>query len=181
MSNHLAGPLSNPEDPRKKNHPLPNDAVMTYEYGARAYTHDLYPGFVWRNGFWYIIKPEMKFREDSERRIKHFTCNAEVVVQVSSEGLTSNALVDQSIIINDAYKPYIVSGVRHFILQQYTVDHHGNTYNPGCYIYFPHLQGVVYKEGPLDKYYDAKPEDEKSKSYRPENSTEYNNWSNLRI
>ena len=48
-------------DPRTKHTELPNDAVVTYKYGARAFISNCYPGYVWRNLQWYEIKDGLTF------------------------------------------------------------------------------------------------------------------------
>lgn len=89
------------EDPRINNKALPNDATITYKYGARAYKHDLYPGFIWRNGNWLKESPDMpKFKQLSPIYLK--SCKNK---------LDPNLLIS----INDRFEPFIVDGVRLFI------------------------------------------------------------------
>lgn len=95
-------------DPRTGFHALPNDATLTMEYGARAYTTDVYPGYLWRNGYWYKMATSVNFTRMSESSIYsrlqknghdgpiHFNDNAPAVM------------------INDSFDAIIVDGVRLF-------------------------------------------------------------------
>lgn len=92
-------------DPRIVNLPLPNDAILTYENGARAYKSDIYQGFIWRNGVWYL--DDVKFKADVvESNIENYNTGT-----IYSNIVTS--LVGLN--IDDTFYPCIINGQRIFI------------------------------------------------------------------
>jgi hypothetical protein len=92
-------------DPRIVNLPLPNDAVITYDNGARAYKSDIYQGFIWRNGVWYL--DDVKFKEET---IENSICDYNTGT-IYSNIVTS--LVGLN--IDDTFYPCIINGQRIFI------------------------------------------------------------------
>ena len=99
-------------DPRIVNLPLPNDATITYKYGARAYESDIYNGFIWRNGVWFD-KSTVNF-DKSECSIeslgKKYTANY-------NHGTIYSNIVASLINVNidDTFYPCILNGQRMFI------------------------------------------------------------------
>ena len=94
-------------DPRIVNLPLPNDAIITYKYSARAYESDLYDGFVWRNGVWYIADG-LKFDviDIKNTAIADYSCGTIYSnINVSLIGVN----------IDDTFYPCIFNGQRLFI------------------------------------------------------------------
>jgi hypothetical protein len=100
-------------DPRIVNLPLPNDAKITYKYGARAYISDIYKGFVWRNGVWYDAKelPADAFKPPAS---DYFKANgiADYNYNTIYGGIISSMI---GINIDDTFYPCILNGQRIFI------------------------------------------------------------------
>ena len=87
-------------DPRIKDAGLPNDASVTYDYGARSFITDAYDNFTWRNGTWFKITNELKFKSDI------------------SDSFTKKDVQGHKIyrtLINDSYNSIIVNNNRYFI------------------------------------------------------------------
>ncbi len=109
-------------DPRLFNNPLPNQATITYKYGARAYEIDCYPGFVWRNNHWYRITSSLNFVPDKVTATKKID-----LVNAINTGIHT------SLVLDDSYYPVIVNGTRLFVHET-----EGST----SYIYFPFTQMI---------------------------------------
>ena len=131
--------LKNEVDPRMFNNPLPNDSKMTYQYGARSYVVDCYPGYTWRNGNWFKITPDLKFEPTPKLLI--------------SQCPDPTGLADQSYsssmfcIIDDSFYPVIINGTRVFVKEVFR-----KVQTPGCnvmtehyrnYAYFPFNQNII--------------------------------------
>lgn len=103
-------------DPRTGFHPLPNDATLSMEYGARAYVTDAYPGFIWRNGYWYKITPALKFSRLSDAsiysRLQKQDSNGPL--NFTGSGGISSAVTFQTFMINDSFDALFVDEVRLF-------------------------------------------------------------------
>lgn len=95
-------------DPRTGFHALPNDAVLTMEYGARAYITDVYPGYLWRNGHWYKITQHIKFVPMQEASI--YTR----LQKETHDGPISLTGSTQAMMINDSFDAIYVDGIRLF-------------------------------------------------------------------
>ncbi len=99
-------------DPRVVNLPLPNDAVITYKYGARAYESDLYYGFVWRNGIWYL-SAGLKFEpiDISKSAISNYKYGT------IYSSITTNLV---GVNIDDTFYPCVLNGQRIFIHENWS-------------------------------------------------------------
>lgn len=141
-------------DPRIDNKPLPNDSVMTKQFGARAYVTDAYYGFVWRNGHWYRITDNLKFVESSPERIQYYLHKKSS--KLSVKAITSEGIPDESANINDAYIPVKVDGIRYFIKKNIA---NNNTYD-SCNVYNPMTQAIEFdKKMTFDDLYKPQFED----------------------
>lgn len=128
------------EDPRINNRPLPNDSIMTYEYGARAYITSAYPGYVWRNGHWYSLDSKPKFVPDSESKLVYYTStNINNSIEPSGKALLYEELPDHSIHLNDSFVPVFVNGIRYFM--RFVKTSEGSI----TYIYVPQIQSTIMK------------------------------------
>ncbi len=116
-------------DPRIVNLPLPNDAVLTYKYGARAYESDVYKGFVWRNGVWYI-SDKLKFEP---------TDISEIIISNYHYGTIYSNINTSLIGVNtdDTFYPCILNGQRIFIHENWNADSPNDTF-----IYEPTSQQI---------------------------------------
>jgi hypothetical protein len=133
------------EDPRVRNRPLPNDAVLTYEYGARAYISDIYNGFVWRNGFWYRLPLKNKFKPHSIRKLRKWNVSEYADADILKKNVTIHQ-VESDVDINDSYVPVFLNEIRYFIRFMYSSYSNNNIQYlsaEGANIYIPHLQGVI--------------------------------------
>lgn len=97
-------------DPRIGFHPLPNDAVITMTYGARAYITDVFPGYLWRNGYWYKITQSINFTPMS---------NASIYSRLQKQYYDgpirfATEIPTHAILINDTFDAIWVDGVRLF-------------------------------------------------------------------
>ena len=102
-------------DPRVVNLPLPNDAKITYKYGARAYESDLYDGFVWRNGVWYNTK-DLNFVPSKCDDMKNNS-----IANYRYGTIYSNITVSLvGVNIDDTFYPCILNGQRIFIHENWT-------------------------------------------------------------
>jgi hypothetical protein len=130
--------LKNQVDPRMFNNPLPNDAVMTYEYGARAFYSNCYPGYIWRNGSWYLITPTFKFEP-----LPKITC--EILIENPTWG--GNIDSDKTnFVLDDSWYPVKMNGTRIFIREKFVshYDAHHKLYNfSKSYAYLPFTQNVI--------------------------------------
>lgn len=131
--------LKNDVDPRMFNNPLPNDSKITYQYGARSYMADCYPGYTWRNGNWIKITTDLKFTPTPK------------VLVTDCPDLTF--AVDQSYsssmfcIMDDSYYPVIVNGTRLFLKEMFRRLYHPSSNTSyeryRTYAYFPFNQNIV--------------------------------------
>ena len=131
------GELKNDIDPRLFNNPLPNDSKMTYQFGARAYTTDCYPGYIWRNGHWSKITQDLKF----EATPKYLFSYADIT-GITSQYYTASPFVT----LDDSYYPAIINGTRIFIRELKSQCNTGTHYyikNTGMIAYFPFNQNLV--------------------------------------
>jgi hypothetical protein len=119
-------------DPRIENNPLPNDAKITYSYGARAYISDCYPNFVWRNGFWYRASEELKFSEMSKEEINN-------LLKINNFYDPHN-MGTQNHILDDSFYPIILGETRVFIKERWESYKEQRLIYRGSIIYFPHTQ-----------------------------------------
>lgn len=123
------------EDPRKQNLPLPNDATLTYDYGARSYLSDVYPNYVWRNGHWYKKKDDLSFVPNLDKKTyMRSTMLYDEIYPRATEFKT-----DHISILDDSFYPVIIDGIRLFVkdrvnLAGYIIDH---------FVYFPHAQKII--------------------------------------
>lgn len=98
-------------DPRTGFHALPNDATLTMEYGARAYVTDAYPGYVWRNGYWYKVTSSLTFTRMSDASIYSRLCKSE---HDGPTHFTQSNNTAHSVMINDSFDAVMIDGVRLF-------------------------------------------------------------------
>jgi len=129
--------MKEPEhDPRVFNNPLPNDAVMTYQYGARSYVVDCYPGYTWRNGHWYKITNSLRFTQLPIREIqKIWSPNSRGYHPHSVE--LEKKYIDLTFQLTDLAHPVIYHGTRIFVTESYKKA-------KDSYIYIPSSQGAIY-------------------------------------
>lgn len=131
--------LKNEVDPRMFNNPLPNDSKMTYQYGARSYIVDCYPGYTWRNGNWFKITPDLKFEPTPKLLISSCPDPTGLADQSYSSSMFC--------IIDDSYYPAIINGTRVFVKEvfrktpSYNGSHHLERYRN--YAYFPFNQNII--------------------------------------
>jgi len=97
-------------DPRIKNEELPNDAKVTYEFGARSFISDVYKDFTWRNGFWYKISNELYFTNNMNNAYLQFK---------DLNGVNTHSF------INDSFKSIIISDKRYFISHNNLYENEG--------------------------------------------------------
>lgn len=93
-------------DPRIDNKPLPNDATMTRDFGERSYITSVYPGFTWRNGYWFKITKTLKFKI-----IQHDLHDKDIGFGIS--GLTKFN-IDPAIQMTDKFEEIIHDDIRLF-------------------------------------------------------------------
>ena len=153
---------------------------MNTKFG-KGHISDLYPGFVWRNGFWYRIKRDLKFKPHSVRRLRKW----QVTEYLDSEILCkpiSMEHADRDIPINDSYVPVFINDLRYFvrpIYYSYDCGRGLEVLNEYTYVYVPYLQGVIkvstnrnfletliYEDDPLEK---------------PRNIKSIEEWRNIQI
>lgn len=124
----------NSVDPRVYGNPLPNQSVVTFKYGARAYVTDAYPDYVWRNGAWYKIVPELRF----DRCISKEFLFVEPGGLFGNMQLSNHYIPDNSNMLDDMYYPVVVNGQRVFIREFWS--------NTGlcqdAFVYFPTAQVI---------------------------------------
>lgn len=121
----------NNQDPRIYNNPLPNDAVITKKYGHRSFTSDLYPGFVWYNGFWHKESADLHFKELTSEANKKLLNTGKFKTKTLSIGM-----IDMSICMDDAFYPVKIDGVRVFLREVWYDDSYSSTIS-----YLPEIQG----------------------------------------
>ena len=108
-------------DPRIVNLPLPNDAKITYKYGARAYESDLYKGFVWRNGVWYVIDDNLRFDKPDIKNSSIANYNYGTIYSNINTSLIG-------VNIDDTFYPCILNGQRIFIHENWENNSPFNTF-----------------------------------------------------
>lgn len=103
-------------DPRTGFHELPNDATLTMEYGARAYITDVYPGYVWRNCYWYKKSPNLKFTPMNRASIltRLQKDRNDGPVHYAMADMSNNNNHTHAIMINDSFDSVLVDNVRLF-------------------------------------------------------------------
>lgn len=105
-------------DPRTGFYALPNDAILTMEYGARAYVTDAFPGYIWRNGYWYKITPSINFTQMSDASIYSRLSKKDHDGPIQFTGSKINTLpgaaTTHALMINDAFDAILVDGIRLF-------------------------------------------------------------------
>ena len=117
-------------DPRMFNNPLPNQSTITYKYGARSYLTDCYVGFTWRNGHWFQVSNNFKFKP-----IKVANLNEAIKRSPDLSCLSSDATVASPFIaMDDLFYPVIINGTRVFVKEISDTD---------TYLYFPFTQNIV--------------------------------------
>ncbi len=158
-------------DPRMFNNPLPNDSVMTYQFGARAYKCTSYPKYVWRNGHWYEMKDDLKFEKVFSA--KTFVPDLTSIVKHSDESSIFT-------ILDDTYYPIFVNGTRIFVKEVFSrvLRKNGDFAldKSAMYAYFPFNQNVM--EISNLPWLDKKTGAEFTNS---ELSLKYEDWENLTI
>lgn len=131
--------LRNDVDPRMFNNPLPNDSKITYQYGARSYVVDCYPGYTWRNGNWFKITPDLMF----EPTPKLLVTNCPDPTGLADQSCSSSMFC----IIDDSYYPIIINGTRVFVKEVFRkVQSYNGTLQMESYrnyAYFPFNQNII--------------------------------------
>lgn len=134
-------------DPRMFNNPLLNDSRMTYKFGARAYESDCYPGYVWRNGNWFKITPELQF----EPTPKVLVTQRPDPTGAADQSYSSSIFC----IIDDSFYPVLINGTRLFVKEVFTnADYNGNVHTKlsGMYAYFPYHNHII-NTGMIPNFY----------------------------
>jgi len=123
-------------DPRLFNNPLPSQSVISFQYGARSYNCDLYPGFTWRNGTWYKTTPELKF---SPAPIEGIYIRRSDMQHAPDLG--NRKIPDVVATIDDLYYPVFINSNRVFIREVW-VKRRGEQPSQcvEAYCYFPDKQ-----------------------------------------
>jgi hypothetical protein len=107
------------EDPRMKNRSLPNDSILTYKYGARVYEHPLYPGFAWRNGFWYVVDENTKFTPNTPGMHISIAAHRGPLFDSDRDKLKPSELMHHTgplfAPLSDVYVPILIGGHRCFV------------------------------------------------------------------
>lgn len=128
-------------DPRINNNTLPNDATLCMSYGARAYLSDVYPGYIWRNGYWFKITPALKFTQMPATKIKQKCARADTMVihgRYNPEDNTPSTGTH----VDDVHDALIINSVRVFArrvyynqpvngVNKFTHGYYANVYIPG--------------------------------------------------
>ena len=133
------------EDPRVNNNSLPNDSKINFEFGARSYISDLYPGFVWRNCVWFKIRSDLKFIKMDNSKIKQKSARADTMLLHHKYNPEDNSGTMTN--VDDLHDSIIVNDVRVFARRvYYTQPINGvNKFAHGYYanIYLPHRQITI--------------------------------------